>query len=378
MPAGAPPRQRMKKDKAIQSASNVLLELNGVWKTYAGGVAAVAGIDLVLKEGEFVSLLGPSGSGKSTTLRMIAGFERPTAGEILLEGRRLDLTPPNKRPVNTVFQDYALFPHLSVYDNVAFGLRAERTPRVEVERRVRDMLRLVALEDLAGRSPSQLSGGQRQRTALARALVLRPRVLLLDEPLGALDMKLRRQMQFVLMELCRQLGTTFLYVTHDQEEALSMSDHVAVINAGKLEQFATPEVLYKRPVNSFVADFVGETNLLAVCLRERLGDIAIVDFEGRALGVDGTGLNGVSPGARLTIALRPELLRLTREPPDESGIPVVVLQSMFVAGDNRVVVKTEGGKELLVRGQSEEALRLERDARVTLQFDRSAARTFRE
>jgi spermidine/putrescine transport system ATP-binding protein len=227
-----------------------------------GSVIAVDSVDLEIPAGGFFSLLGPSGCGKTTTLRMIAGFEAPTSGQVLLDGQDIARTPPSKRPVNTVFQSYALFPHLRVFDNVAFGLRRAGVAKAEVKRRVGEVLELVQLSSYATRKPVQLSGGQQQRVALARALVLHPAVLLLDEPLGALDAKLRRQLQLELKQLQAQVGITFVYVTHDQEEALTMSDRIAVINRGRIEQAASPQDLYEEPANAFVADFLGVSNLM--------------------------------------------------------------------------------------------------------------------
>src|SRR5438309_5342579 len=251
-----------------------------------GETEAVAGIDLEIADGEFFSMLGPSGSGKTTTLRMIAGFEQPTSGRILLHGRDVTGVPPFDRDVNTVFQDYALFPHMNVADNVGYGLMVRRVERAERERRVTDALRMVRLTGFGGRKPSQLSGGQRQRVALARALVNRPRVLLLDEPLGALDLKLREEMQIELKAIQKQVGITFIYVTHDQQEALTMSDRIAVFNTGRIEQIGTPADVYERPATRFVAGFVGTSNLL----RDEAAD-AIV-------------------GQRGTFTVRPEKIRL--------------------------------------------------------------------
>jgi spermidine/putrescine transport system ATP-binding protein len=222
-----------------------------------GGVRAVDGVSLEVGAGEFFSLLGPSGCGKTTTLRMIGGFELPTGGKILLRDRDVTMDPPDKRPVNMVFQSYALFPHLDVGENVAFGLRRRKVDKAEITQRVGEALDLVRLGDYARRKPNQLSGGQQQRVALARALVNRPNVLLLDEPLGALDLKLRRQLQIELKRIQTEVGITFVYVTHDQEEALTMSDRIAVMHAGKVEQLGTPEELYERPATRFVADFIG-------------------------------------------------------------------------------------------------------------------------
>jgi putative spermidine/putrescine transport system ATP-binding protein len=235
--------------------------IEGARKTY-GEVVAVDNIDLTVADGEFFTLLGPSGSGKTTTLRMIAGFEQPDAGRITLGGEEITRQPPYARDVNTVFQDYALFPHMTVSDNVGYGLKVKGVPRKERSSQVAEVLRMVRLENYGGRKPVQLSGGQRQRVALARSIVNRPKVLLLDEPLGALDLKLRQEMQVFLKALQQDLGMTFIYVTHDQEEALTMSDHVAVFNEGRIEQVGTPNEIYERPATEFVAGFVGTSNIL--------------------------------------------------------------------------------------------------------------------
>jgi putative spermidine/putrescine transport system ATP-binding protein len=237
------------------------VRLEAIEKRY-GDVVAVDGVDLDVRDGEFFSMLGPSGSGKTTTLRMIAGFEQPTAGRILLHGKDVTGVPPFDRDINTVFQDYALFPHLSVGDNVAYGLMVRKVKREERAARVKDALRMVRLEGYEGRRPAQLSGGQRQRVALARALINRPRVLLLDEPLGALDLKLREQMQSELKTIQGEVGITFVYVTHDQDEALTMSNRIAVFNEGRIEQVSAPVELYEHPATEFVAGFVGVSNLL--------------------------------------------------------------------------------------------------------------------
>ena len=237
------------------------IRLTGLRKSF-GAVEAVAGVDLEIADGEFFSMLGPSGSGKTTVLRMIAGFERPTAGTVELSGRDVTTLAPYDRDVNTVFQDYALFPHMTVGENVAYGLRIRKVAKEERRRRADEALELVRLSGLAGRKPSQLSGGQRQRVALARAIVNRPRVLLLDEPLGALDLKLRQEMQLELKRIQSEVGITFVYVTHDQEEALTMSDRLAVFNAGKIEQIGAPAEVYEHPESEFIAGFVGVSNVL--------------------------------------------------------------------------------------------------------------------
>jgi putative spermidine/putrescine transport system ATP-binding protein len=237
------------------------IRLRGLVKRY-GDQAAVDGIDLDVHRGEFFTLLGPSGSGKTTTLRMIAGFERPDEGTVELAGEEVSGRPPFERDVNTVFQDYALFPHLSVADNIAYGLRVKKVPKAERRTRTQEALEMVRLPNLGGRKPSQLSGGQRQRVALARAIVNRPRVLLLDEPLGALDLKLRQEMQVELKRIQQEVGITFVYVTHDQEEALTMSDRLAVFNDGRIEQVGAPAEVYERPASEFIAGFVGVSNLL--------------------------------------------------------------------------------------------------------------------
>jgi spermidine/putrescine transport system ATP-binding protein len=284
------------------------ISLEGVGKHY-GGVGAVRDVSLDVGDGEFFSLLGPSGCGKTTTLRMIAGFVTPDEGRILLHGRDVTSVPPNRRPVNMVFQQYALFPHMSVYDNVAFGLSVKRVPRSEHRERVLDLLRVVALEGMEGRRPRQLSGGQQQRVALARALVNRPAALLLDEPLGALDVKLRRQMQLELKGIQSELGTTFVYVTHDQEEAMAMSDRIAVMNGGRVEQVGAPREIYERPATAFVADFIGSLNALDVTVDEVIGGYAIARMgEGDrvVVPVDAS----VRPGSGLRVAVRPEWVRI--------------------------------------------------------------------
>src|SRR5438477_1866009 len=282
--------------------------LVGVSKRF-GSHAAVDDVSLEIAEGEFFSLLGPSGCGKTTTLRMVAGFELPDAGRIVLKGNDVTEVPANRRPVNMVFQQYALFPHMSVYDNVAFGLRVKRVPRAEHRDRVHEMLRVVSLEGFDRRRARQLSGGQQQRVALARALVNRPAALLLDEPLGALDVKLRKQMQLELKRIQHELGTTFVYVTHDQEEALSMSDRIAVMNGGRVEQIGSPREIYERPETAFVADFIGSLNAIELTVDELVGGYAVArlgDSERIVVRVGADSRTGDS----LRIAVRPERVQI--------------------------------------------------------------------
>jgi putative spermidine/putrescine transport system ATP-binding protein len=297
-----------------------------------GVVLAVDGVDLEIADGEFFSMLGPSGSGKTTTLRLIAGFELPTEGRVWLHGVDVTTRPPFERDVNTVFQDYALFPHMTVGDNVAYGLTVRKVAKPERERRVGEALEMVRLTGYQRRKPSQLSGGQRQRVALARALVNRPRVLLLDEPLGALDLKLREEMQLELKAIQQEVGITFIYVTHDQEEALTMSDRLAVFNRGRIEQLGTPADLYERPATSFVAGFVGTSNLLR-------GDAA------KAL-----------IGAEGLFTVRPEKIRMAeRDAPiadDEVGANGTIRNVVYLGPDTRYIVALDAGSDLVVTQQN--------------------------
>jgi spermidine/putrescine transport system ATP-binding protein len=330
----------------------VCVELVGVRRAF-GDVAAVESFDLVLRDGEFFSLLGPSGCGKTTTLRLIAGFERPDRGQVLIRGVDMSGTPPHRRPTNTVFQSYALFSHLSVFENVAFGLKEKRVRRPEIQRRVDEVLRMVQLDGLGGRNPRQLSGGQQQRVALARAIVNEPAILLLDEPLGALDMKLRRAMQTELKTLQRRVGITFLYVTHDQEEALTMSDRVGVMEAGRLIQVGTPEDVYDRPASDYVAGFVGEANILSGRVREIANSVALIDIGGRI--VAGTPSLAIppTPGTQSSLIIRPERIDVLWEPVSDPGVklregtvtlPGRVVESAFVGAVRRFQVLLEGGQ----------------------------------
>lgn len=328
------------------------VRLVGLAKDYAG-VPAVRGIDLDIAAGEFFSLLGPSGCGKTTTLRMLAGFERPSAGQILLDGADLASVPAHRRPVNTVFQSYALFPFKDVRDNVAFGLRYLKVGKQEVRRRVDEALALVQMTPFARRRPGQLSGGQQQRVALARALVLRPRVLLLDEPLGALDAKLRKALQLELKALQEAVGVTFVYVTHDQEEALTMSDRLAVMADGWVEQVGSPAQVYSEPATAYVADFLGSANVLDVeVLGPRDGGFACRLGE-QVLTAAGAGL----PPGPGKLVVRPERLRLSRhgdaDPVPGQQLPGLVDRSIFLGASEHVVVRLAGGESVIVARPSD-------------------------
>jgi spermidine/putrescine transport system ATP-binding protein len=334
------------------------IELVSVDKEFTAGghdVTAVDRIDLRIAEGEFFSLLGPSGCGKTTTLRMIAGFEEPTRGQILLHGRDVVGVPPFRRDVNMVFQQYALFPHMDVFENVAFGLRRKKVARDEIGRRVAEALALVELEGREKRRPRQLSGGQQQRVALARALVNRPRALLLDEPLGALDLKLRQAMQLELKRIQREVGITFVYVTHDQEEALTMSDRLVVMNAGRIEQLGSPRELYEHPATRFVANFIGTSNILTGRL-ERRGDAwALAGFgpDERVLVTDA----GQAPqGQEVELAVRPEKMVLRTEndppPPDRCALRVKVTEVVYLGTSTQYRTVTDGGAAIAVYRQN--------------------------
>mgnify|MGYP005844314353 FL=1 len=306
-----------------------------------GVVNAVDHVTLQIEDGEFFSLLGPSGCGKTTTLRILAGFERPTSGEVRIKGRLVNSVPPYARPVNMVFQNYALFPHMTVFQNVAFGLEMERVPEAEIERRVEAALALVRMAGMGARRPAQLSGGQQQRIALARALVKRPSVLLLDEPLGALDLKLRKEMQLELKALQQQVGITFVYVTHDQEEALTMSDRIAVMNQGKVLQIGPPAEIYERPNCRFVADFIGETNFLEGTLARMEDGRASVEVTGERMQVVGLAQGALHLGQRVTVSVRPEKIRLHTTPPQVTTncFAGQVQDIAYIGSDTRVVVR---------------------------------------
>src|SRR5215470_20135563 len=340
------------------------IQLEGLTKSF-GDAVAVAGIDLDMPAGEFFTLLGPSGCGKTTTLRMIAGFEQPTSGRIMLDGADVARVPPHKRNVNTVFQSYALFPHLDVSKNVAFGLKHQKLDKEERQRRVRDALELVNLTEFANRKPNQLSGGQQQRVALARALVLRPKVLLLDEPLGALDARLRKDLQVELKALQAELGITFVFVTHDQEEALTMSDRVAVMNSGRVEQAGSPREVYEEPQTEFVADFLGVSNLLsgqAVATEPGACALKIGDRVLRAARGD------TSAAGEAKAMIRPERIAVEPHGVDgENRIPGLVERAVFLGNSFELHVRILGGDVLkaMVPNDGSPAM-VEEGAAVTL------------
>jgi len=350
------------------------IEIVGVEKRF-GEVTALDGINLTLHRAEFLSLLGPSGCGKSTLLRIIAGFETPTCGRVFVNGEDVTRVPPERRPTNIVFQQGALFPHMNVFNNIAYCLKLRKWTRAQIEDKVEEMLALVRLEGLGQRTPSELSGGQIQRAALARALAAEPSVLLLDEPLSALDLKLRQQMQLELREIQRKLGATFLYVTHDQTEALVMSDRIAVMNEGKIIQEGTPREIYERPLSVFAAGFIGETNLVK-------GEVVCCEGLEVTLSVGGTQLftalstSKVAPGKRAILSIRPEAIRIASQKPTESESTVItgkVAEIVYLGRWVRVGVKVCDGVVVWADLRGEEALGLEPGRPVALEWDPSAA-----
>ena len=327
------------------TSSTNIIELKHITKTFEDGFVAVEDFNLTVKRGEFVTFLGPSGCGKTTTLRMIAGFEIPTEGEILLDGKEIGNLPPNKRPINTVFQRYALFPHLNIFDNIAFGLKLKKLSKDEIKRKVKKVLEMVDLEGFETRKVATLSGGQQQRIAIARALVNEPQILLLDEPLGALDLKMRKEMQLELKSMHERLGITFIYITHDQEEAINMSDRIVVMNQGRFEQTGTPDEIYNHPKTSYVATFVGNANIL----------------KGKAAGINGPFVQvkigseiasiytdeKVKAGNEITFAVRSENIVLDEnEMGSAKYLHATVKEKNFAAGQLRVLLVLSDGTEI--------------------------------
>lgn len=360
------------------------VELRKVSKRFPGPsgeiVTAVNDVNMQIGDGEFFSMLGPSGCGKTTSLRMIAGFELPTEGDVYIHGRAMGRTPPFQRPVNTVFQSYALFPHMTIGENVAFGLQMDGVPKAEITPRVKEALAMVRLPGYENRKPKQLSGGQQQRVALARALVKRPEVLLLDEPLGALDLKLRKEMQIELKRLQREVGITFVYVTHDQEEALTMSDRIAVMSQGVTLQIGNANEIYERPNCKFVADFIGETTFLTGKVQSQTGDRAIVALPG-GLTVQAESEKTLAAGKEVYVAVRPEKMHLRAQDGYENHFTGRVSNVVYIGTDTQYTVQLPGDQSVRVREQNSapgsRPLASE-GAEVTVSFSAQAARVLTE
>lgn len=322
--------------------SDILLELRGIKKSF-GTTDVLNGINLSIEKGEFITFLGASGCGKTTTLRIIAGLERPDEGQVLLEGKDVTAQEPHQRNVNTVFQNYALFPHMNVEANIGYGLKIRKVPKQEIRDKVKEMLELVQLEGYEKRMPSELSGGQKQRVAIARALVNSPKLLLLDEPLGALDLKLRRAMQTELKKLQKKLGITFLYITHDQEEAINMSDRIVVMRDGEFEQIGTPDEIYNHPHTSYVADFVGNANIISGVVEQVGEEKTVIRVNGHTI------LAKTAPhlkeGEQASVAVRRENIKVCRE--CKEGLPAVITDKSFTAGQLHMALRLDSGKEVI-------------------------------
>ena len=321
--------------------AEICLELKDIRKSFEKETDVLKGISLAIGKGEFITLLGSSGCGKTTTLRIIAGLETPDGGQVFLDGKDVTSLAPEARDVNTVFQNYALFPHMNVADNIGYGLKLKKTPKEEIRRKVKKMLELVQLPGYEKRKPSELSGGQKQRVAIARALVNNPKVLLLDEPLGALDLQLRRAMQIELKRLQKKLGITFIYITHDQEEAINMSDRIAVMNEGRFEQIGSPDEIYNHPRTSYVATFVGNANILRGRAAGTENGSVLVELPGGIMPVDAAG-EKVKEGEEVTLAVRSENIRLD----GGCGLEAEVAEKSFAGGLLRVVLKLSDGTEV--------------------------------
>ena len=330
---------------------NTIVDIKGVNNIY-GTNHVVKDLNLLVEEGEFLTLLGSSGCGKTTTLRMIAGCEDPTTGSITVEGEPIEDKEPYERNVNTVFQSYALFPHMTIYDNVAYGLKMKKVPKKEIKERVLKMLEMVQLSGFEKRYPSQLSGGQKQRVAIARALINRPKVLLLDEPLGALDLKLRKQMQLELKRLQKKLNITFIYVTHDQEEALTMSDRIAIMHDGVMDQIGSPTEIYERPATKFVATFIGETNVFDGTIRSIEGGKAVIGIENGEVTSSGSveegdGKNtGFAVNEFVTVSVRPEKMHFSPKPVEGFTVPAVVRDYIYVGSVLKCIAVLPNGNEI--------------------------------
>ncbi|WP_029009910.1 ABC transporter ATP-binding protein [Azospirillum halopraeferens] len=357
-------------DGGIPVATDTLVRFAGVQKTYDGEHLVVRNLDLDIRRGEFLTLLGPSGSGKTTTLMMLAGFEVPTEGEIILDGRPIKDMPPHRRGIGMVFQNYALFPHMTVEENLAFPLSVRKLPKAEIRERVAAALAMIKLEPLARRRPGQLSGGQQQRVALARALVFNPQLVLMDEPLGALDKRLREHMQLEIKHIHESTGITVVYVTHDQGEALTMSDRIAVFNDGVIQQIDRPDELYERPVNSFVANFIGENNVLSGTVEAAGEGLCTVRLDaGGAVTALPVAVNG--RGARTALSVRPERVRLYREgetPAEPNALPATVLDTIYLGDHSLAVLEAAGNPEFMVKLPPGVRLDLRHGQPVTVAF----------
>ncbi len=321
----------------------ILLSIRNISKNFGEG-DVLSGVSLDVRRGEFVTLLGASGCGKTTTLRIVSGLETPDEGEVILEGRDVTALAPEDRPVNTVFQSYALFPHMNVEKNVAYGLKVRGEDKKVIAARVKEMLELVQMSEYARRMPAQLSGGQRQRIAIARALAPQPRLLLLDEPLGALDLQLRRQMQIELTRLQKKLGITFIYITHDQEEAINMSDRIAVMRGGKFEQLGTPEEIYDRPATRYVAQFIGRSTILDGTVESVDSETGVIRNENGAFTVS-TQYASLKPGQKAEICVRTERMRASRTPVDGFALPATVREVRYAGGSVEIFAAMQDGTE---------------------------------
>lgn len=333
-----------------------IVRLENITKKF-GDFYAVKELSLEIKSGEFLTLLGPSGCGKTTTLRMIAGFEQPSEGNVWINGEKVNHVEPYNREVNTVFQNYSLFPHMNVFDNIAFGLKMKKVKKEEITERVINVLKLVQLANFMNRKPKQLSGGQQQRIAIARAIVNNPQVLLLDEPLGALDLKLRKQMQLELKHLQQSLGITFVYVTHDQEEALTMSDRIVVMNNGKIEQIDEPRKIYNFPKTLFVANFIGDTNILKGVVTKVEKDFLEMEFGGDSFVVKNDG--AFYENEEVHVSIRPENISFTSEESDDVNFEVTIKELIYIGSLTKVVAELADGQEIII--QSTNGTNVEKD-----------------